>query len=221
MDAGPVDASVDTTRSDGGSDGGSVGCQNSTWTVGDTNGTLSFGAQSRTYLLHVPSGYTGTTAAALVLDFHGLGGTSSGQKSSSGWLALSNQNGFILVHPQGVGNSWNVMNGTGGCCPPAFDQNIDDVGFVRALVDKLKGEGCVDTKRIYATGMSNGGGMTLRLACDAADIIAAVAPNAFDLIQNEPCSPARPITMIDYRGTADNLVPTPAEPAPFLAIPDK
>jgi polyhydroxybutyrate depolymerase len=143
----------------------------------------------------------------LVLDFHGLGGTASGERSSSGWLALSNQDTFILVNPQGVGNSWNLTSGTGGCCPPAFDQNIDDVGFVRALIDKLEGEGCVDTKRIYATGMSNGGGMTIRLACEVADVIAAVAPNAFDLIQNQPCTPSRPITMIDYRGTADNLVP--------------
>jgi polyhydroxybutyrate depolymerase len=98
------------------------------------------------------------------------------------------------------------MSGTGGCCPPAFDQNIDDVAFVRALINKLEAEGCVDPKRIYATGLSNGGGMSLRLACDAADVIAAVAPYACDLFQNQPCAPSRPIAMIDYRGTSDPLV---------------
>jgi len=210
MDAGTRDASLDAPRETGSPDtssDGATACQSSTWTAGDTNGTLSFGGLSRAYSLHVPAGYTGTVLVPLVFDFHGLGSTAAQEKSGSGWVTLSNQNGFVIVHPQGVGNSWNLMRGTGGCCPPAFDQDVDDVGFVRALIDKLKGEGCVDPKRIYATGLSNGGGMSLRLACDAADVIAAVAPYAFDLFTNQPCNPARPIAMIDYRGLSDNLVP--------------
>lgn len=202
-DGGIADVAGDVSIGDS---GGSA-CQGSTWTVGDTSGSLSFGGQTRTYSLHVPAGFTGTTLVPLVLDFHGLLSTAASEKSGSGWVAVSNQNGFVLVHPQGVGNSWNLMTGAGGCCPPAFDQNIDDVGFVRALIDKLKSEGCVDPKRIYATGLSNGGGMSLRLACDAADVIAAIAPYSFDLIQNQPCAPSRAIGMFDYRGTADNLVP--------------
>src|SRR5207302_4114506 len=100
------------------------------------------------------------------------------------------------------------------------DANVDDVAFVRALLAKLATEACVDPKRIYATGCSNGGGMVYRLACDAADVIAAGAPVDFDCVTgatNVPscgsCKPARPISMTQFRGTSVGTVPYDGGPA--------
>jgi poly(3-hydroxybutyrate) depolymerase len=139
----------------------------------------------------------------LVLDFHPLFGTGALERGSSGYLALSDQEGFIVAFPDGIDNAWNI----GPCC--TFSRDVDDLGFARAIVSAVSAEGCVDPKRIYATGYSMGGGMSYHLACNAADIIAAIAPSAFDLLEEaeQPCAPSRPISVISFRGTADFIVP--------------
>ena len=111
--------------------------------------------------------------------------------------------GFIAVHPQGTGNpaSWNA----GACCSPANDNMVDDVGFVRAMLDKLELDLCVDNARIYSTGMSNGGFLSHRLACELSDRIAAVAPVA-GVNGVMTCTPKRPISVMHFHGTADPLV---------------
>jgi polyhydroxybutyrate depolymerase len=159
--------------------------------------------QSRSFIVHVPSSYTGLTAVPLLLDFHGLGGTAAGQANGSGYRAASEKDGAIHVAPQGIDNAWNV----GPCCTTS--RTIDDVAFAKALVAKLETDGCIDSTRVYAAGTSMGGGLSHYLACHAADVFAAVAPNAFDLLEeNAPtCAPAVPITEISFRGTADSLVP--------------
>jgi len=161
------------------------------------------GAVSRSYILHVPSSYTGMTAVPLVLDFHALGGTGSSQRGSSGFAALSDRDGFVIAWPNGIDNAWNV----GPCCTRSRD--VDDLGFAKAIVNELKSAGCIDGKRVYATGFSMGGGMSHFLACNAADVFAAVAPHAFDLLTEteEPCRPSRPISVLSFRGTADPVVP--------------
>jgi len=108
-----------------------------------------------------------------------------------------------VVFPNGIDNAWNV----GPCCTTS--RTVDDVGFARAMVERIKSQACIDPKRIYSVGFSMGGGMSHHLACNAADVFAAVAPAAFDLLtENEqPCHPARPITEIAFRGTADPIVP--------------
>jgi len=158
---------------------------------------------SRSYIAHVPSSYTGSTPVPLVIDFHPLGGTGSGQRGSSGFNALSDQNGFIVVWPNGIDNAWNV----GPCC--TVSRSVDDVGFARAIVAEIKGTACVDSKRVYASGFSMGGGISHYLACHAADIFAAVTPSAFDLLEENvgSCAPTRPISVLAFRGTNDTLVP--------------
>jgi len=158
---------------------------------------------ARTYILHVPASYTGTAPVPLVLDFHPLFGTGALERSSSGYLALSDEQGFIVAFPDGIDNAWNI----GPCCTTS--RTVDDVAFARAMVDEISAQGCVDRKRVYATGFSMGGGMSHHLACNAADMFAAVAPSAFDLLNEteQPCHPARPITVISFRGTADLVVP--------------
>jgi polyhydroxybutyrate depolymerase len=86
---------------------------------------------------------------------------------------------------------------------------VDDVGFAKALVNEVKGIACIDPKRVYATGFSMGGGMTNYVACNAADVFAAFAPAAFDLLQENvgECKPGRPIAVVSFRGTGDTMVP--------------
>jgi polyhydroxybutyrate depolymerase len=165
--------------------------------------------QNRTFIVHVPSGYTGLTPVPLLLDFHGLGSSAQSQASGSGYRAATEKDGAIHVAPQGIDNAWNV----GPCCTTS--RTIDDVAFTKAIVAKLKTDGCIDPKRVYAAGSSMGGGLSHYLACHAADVFAAVAPNAFDLLQENvtTCTPAVPITEISFRGTADTIVPYAGGPS--------
>jgi len=212
------------TSSDAGTPGGSngeplPGCPaTATAVAGERTQSLMVGGQNRTYLLHVPPGYTGTAPVPVVFDFHGLGGSGMQPRSSSGWAAVADREGFIMVYPNGSSNAWNV----GRCCPPAADQGIDDVAFVRAILARLESEACVDAKRVYASGCSNGGGMSYKLACEAADVLAGVAPVDFDCVVGENnvpscggCNPARPITEVQFRATGDALVSYNGGPAPI------
>jgi poly(3-hydroxybutyrate) depolymerase len=158
---------------------------------------------TRSYILHVPPGYTGEAPAPLVIDFHPLLSSGSFQRGNSGYGTLADQEGFIVAWPDGIDNAWNV----GPCCTRS--RAIDDVAFARAMVAEIGSLGCVDPKRVYAAGFSMGGGLSHYLACHAADVFAAVAPSAFDLLtENEStCAPSRPISVMAFRGTADFIVP--------------
>ncbi len=169
------------------------------------------GGQERTFVRYIPKTYTGETPLPVVIDFHPLGGSGASWKGSTGWADLADREGVILIWPDGIANSWNA----GRCCRTALEQNVDDVEFTRAIIASLQRDACIEAKRVYATGCSNGGGMAFRVACDAADVVAAVAPVDFDCVRNadanEPscgqCAPARPITEIQFRGTSDSAVP--------------
>lgn len=188
--------------------------------AGDSAGTVTVGGVERTYVLHVPKSYTGMTVVPLVLDFHGLSSSGSGQKGVSGYQALSDKEGFVIAWPNGIDRAWNV----GPCCTKA--RTVDDVGFAKALVAKLKSEGCIDAKRVYAAGFSMGGGMSHQLGCNAADVFAAIAPAAFDLLieEEQPCRPARPLTVIAFRSSNDPLVKYPGgsstPPTQGYSLPD-
>lgn len=130
--------------------------------------TLPFGGLTRTYQVHVPASYDGSVVVPLVMDFHGFTSNGGQQAALSGMVQLSDREGFIVAHPDGVNNAWNV----GLCCGNA---GIDDVGFIRAVVAAIGAEANVDPQRIYATGLSNGGAISQRLACEAADLFAAAA----------------------------------------------
>lgn len=187
----------------GGAGGGPVSCAGKKAVAGETNQTIQVGGTSRTYILHIPSKYTGQSPVSLVLDFHPLGGTGSSEKSSSGFAALSDSEGFIIAWPNGIDNAWNI----GPCCTNS--RTVDDLGFAKGMVTAIESSACVDPKHVYSTGFSMGGGMSHYLACNAADIFAAVTPSAFDLLvdSEEPCAPSRPISELSFRGTADTEVP--------------
>ena len=172
--------------------------------TGDQTRTIQVGGVNRTYILHVPSAYAGTSAVPLVVDFHPIGGTASGQAGSSPYKSRTDADGAITAYPNGLaspnmGQAWNVK----GCCT-----NANDTGFARAIVADVRKVACVDPKRVYAVGFSMGGGMTHYAACNLADVFAAGAPAAFDLLKQnvDLCKPSRPLTMVMFRGTNDNVV---------------
>lgn len=199
------------TTGSGGS--GTVTCPSTILKAGDmtltvqvpatTSGPTPGPAMSRSYILHVPSAYKGTSPVPLVVDWHPLGGTASGEESGSPFKSQTDPEGVITAYPSGKsgpsGAAFNVV----GCCVA----NVDDVAFARALVAQVETMACIDTKRVYTIGFSMGGGMSQFLACVANDIFAAAAPQSFDLLEgNKGFCTGRPISQISFRGKNDTLV---------------
>jgi polyhydroxybutyrate depolymerase len=180
-----------------------VSCEGKTGTVGTSIRTIESSGLERTFRLVVPDGLVLSRAVPLVLNFHGLTSNAQAQVAYSAMAAKAAREGFITAAGEGTGNSWN----TGEiCCAPANRDGIDDVQFARDMVAAISAEYCIDPSRIFATGMSNGGFMSHRLACDAADLFAAVAPVA-SFLGLRDCQPSRPIPLLMFNGTADMLVP--------------
>ncbi len=171
--------------------------------AGNHDASLQHDGRTRTYTLHVPPGVTGAEPVALVFDLHGAGGNGLQQRQMSGWEAVADREGFLVVYPDGVDGYWNVDD---TCCGTAGSEKIDDVGLIRVMIDTLSGQTCIDSQRIYVSGFSNGGGLAHRMGCDAADVVAAVAPVATDL-RTQPCNAVRAISMMEVRGMSDSLEP--------------
>ena len=169
--------------------------------------SLKTGGRDRAYLLHLPPAYDGKHLLPLVIVLHGGGGNAEGAIRMTGFNQKADKEGFVVVYPNGSGRlktrllTWN----SGNCCGYALDSGVDDVGFIRALIDELKKTRAVDPQRVYATGISNGGMMTYRLACELSDKIAAIAPVA-GALNLENCQPTRPVSVIIFHGTADEHV---------------
>jgi polyhydroxybutyrate depolymerase len=192
---------------DGGSEaaasGASLGCDGGTLDSSVTHVDLDHGGATRSYEIHLPPNYDGATPLALVLNFHGFTSTGLLQQEDTKMNSTADREGFIAVYPNGLDDSWNA----GICCGRSATADVDDVGFTRAVIEDLGERGCIDESRIYATGMSNGGFFSHRLGCEAADVIAAIAPVAGVLgIDPSDCRPARPIPIIHLHGTGDPLV---------------
>src|SRR3990167_3613281 len=162
----------------------------------------------RKYLLHIPAGYSPSKATPLVLFFHGGGGHMEQAADDYGWREKTEKEGFIVAFPNGTSRfprqhlaTWNA----GNCCGSARDKNLDDVGFVRQLVADIQRQANIDKTRIFATGMSNGGMMSYRLACEAPDIFRAVAPVA-GTDNTKACQPSRPISILHIHARDDTHV---------------
>jgi polyhydroxybutyrate depolymerase len=223
-DGGPGDGGLDDGGpgdggpSDGGpGDGGEPlpACATATAQPGDSTHSLLVGGVSRSYVLHVPSAYDGASPAPLVVDFHAVGGSGMDQLATSPYPTHLDPEGVVMAFPEGLrgpaGTAWNV----GPCCV----EDADDVAFARALVADVGRRACVDPARVYAVGVLTGGGMAHYLGCHAADLFAAIAPAAFDLLQENvgDCVPARPIGVVSFRGTGESRVPY--EGGPSSAVP--
>lgn len=168
--------------------------------VGDPPGTLEHGGLERTYTAHIPPTYDGVARLPLVLNFHGFGSNARDQALYSGLPAKGDDEGFIVVSPNGTGErqAWNLAFAiTGG---------VDDISFVGALLDKLEAELCIDTTHVYAVGMSNGAAFAQRVACAMPERIAGVAA-VTALAYPLNCGTDQPIPVIAFHGTDDACVP--------------
>lgn len=169
--------------------------------------TLEVDGRARSYLMHVPAGLPLDEPKPVVLAFHGATSNARLMRLFSGLDAKADAAGFVVVYPNGTGNLPNVLtwNG-GGCCGFAVKNEVDDVAFVRALLDDLETVLPVDRRRIFAAGMSNGAHMVYRLACEMPERIAAVAGVAGPM-GIEPCRPPRGMPVLHIHGTEDEFAP--------------
>jgi polyhydroxybutyrate depolymerase len=173
---------------------------------GDQTRTITVGKLERTYLLHVPPKYDGSKPVPVVLVFHGGASNAEQMVRFCGLNEKADEAGFLAVYPSGSGRLPAALTWNGGnCCGYAAAQNIDDVAFVRAILDDLTASATIDAKRIYATGMSNGAIFCYRLADELSDRIAAIAPVS-GTMGSGTCHPKRPVSVIHFHGTADEFV---------------
>ena len=177
---------------------------------------MEYGGRERTMRIYAPAGAS-TGPVPLVLVLHGSGGDGGGMEwvSERGFNRIADREGAVIVYPDGIGKSWN--DGRPDVPSAAVKESVDDLGWLRSLPEALAAFN-IDRKRVYAAGMSNGGLMSLRLACDAADVFAAVATVVANLsVDLAPvCRPARPIPLLIMNGTADPIMPFTGGPVKVL-----
>jgi len=160
---------------------------------------------NRTYQLFVPPGSSG--GRPLVIALHGGGGNGAQLAKSAGLIDTATKEGFILALPEGSSRfgkleTWNA----GGCCAYAMREKIDDIGFIRSMIDELERTQLVDPKRVYVVGMSNGGMMAERVAIELGDRIAGAAVFVGALFGNEP-KPVAAVPMLIVNAEKDEQVP--------------
>jgi polyhydroxybutyrate depolymerase len=209
------------------------------WTAGDypadfvdagtyltISGVSGQQGNTRQYAVHVPAGYRSAAPVPAVFCLHGLGQTASLFCLDQGvaWPTKGDEEGFVVIMPNGYMNSWNG----GTCCGGAASAGLDDVALIRAIFAEVGTHVNIDLGRVYATGLSNGGYLSYRLGCEASDLFVAVAPSAgavgtaaigggtqstSDLTT---CAPTNKISVLDIHGTSDPLIPY-ADQAPSMA----
>jgi len=171
----------------------------------------------RTYIVHLPPVYDGKKPLPLIIALHGGGGNAQHMEEKTGFSLKADEEGFIVVYPDGTGRlrnrflTWNA----GYCCGYAFENNVDDVGFIRVLIKKLQNTYKIDSNRIYVTGHSNGAMLTYRVGAELSDVIAAIAPVAGSIggyATNESSlwiipEPTYPVSVIVIHGRLDSHVP--------------
>ena len=172
---------------------------------GDHTRTLTVGGRKRTYLVHVPKGHDPKKATPVVLALHGAAMNGPMMVWFSGLNKTSDKAGFVVVYPSGTGTGPFLTWNAGGFRGKMAGGRPDDVAFVAELLDDLATVVKVDAKRVYASGMSNGGMMCYRLAAELSDRIAAIAPVAGTIAIDES-KPKRPVPVIHFHGTKDTFV---------------
>lgn len=165
---------------------------------------------TREYLVHVPRSYRGAPTPMLMA-LHGGGGDAGFQADDSKYRLISKSEaaGFIAVFPNGYSRfpsgilaTWNA----GACCGAAQKNNVDDVGFLREVIQRVEKQARIDPRRVFVTGMSNGGLMSWRMACEASDLVRGIAP-VEGTDNTAHCTPSRPVAVIEFHSLDDDHIP--------------
>jgi polyhydroxybutyrate depolymerase len=172
-------------------------------TPGDHTLTLATPEGQRQVFLHAPPG--AYKPRPLVIALHGAGETGNDFANDTGFSRLADREGFLVAYPSAGGPNafWNIS----GQVPGA-----NDVEALERSLEQLEGAACVDDSRVFVTGVSNGGGMTARLACDLSERLAGAASVAGGYRSLPPCRPDRPLPVLEIHGTADQVVPYGGKP---------
>jgi polyhydroxybutyrate depolymerase len=167
---------------------------------------LTIGGAPRSAIVHIPRSARAGRALPLVLAFHGAGGTGHAMARYSTLETLSDAQGFVSVFPSAARphRRWVLAEEDAG--------GPEDLEFVERLLDRSEALACVDRTRVYATGVSNGGGMAARLGCELSSRLAAIAPVAGGYSTLDACHPSRPVSVLEIHGTRDNVVPYAGKP---------
>ncbi len=165
---------------------------------------INIDGTSRTYILYLPTDYSAVKNNSLVIALHGKGGTGLGMERLSGFESIAEKEKFIVVYPNGIDRSWNDGRNT-----KAHEAGINDVAFIKNLIDEIIIKYNVDKHKVYVTGMSNGAFMSMKLACELSGKIAAIAAVAgtMDTVSASICQPSLPVSVMLIQGTSDPLVP--------------
>ncbi len=244
-DGGDSASDLDSSRADGSPCMGSASSTASLsgylgdWSAGDYPSDFGSGnylsisgvtgqmGNTREYAVHVPTGYSGSTPVPALFCIHGLAQNPVMFCLDTGvaWPTKADQEGFVVIMPNGYMNSWNA----GTCCGGAVSAGLDDVSLMRAIFAEVGKHVNIDLRRVYATGLSNGGYLSYRLACEASDLFVAVAPSAGAIgtaaigggtattSDLATCAPTQKISILDIHGTSDPLIPYSTQ-KPSLAI---
>jgi polyhydroxybutyrate depolymerase len=168
--------------------------------TGVSEHTVRVGALDRTYRVFRPVIPAGTRPA-LVVVLHGAAGTGRQAAKSYEWDAAATSGGFVAAYPDGIRRTWNASP---DCCGVAARDQVDDVGFIKAMVAEISRSAPIDPARVFATGISNGALLTYRLACETT-LFAAIAPVAGTMIN--PCVAPAPLSVLQIHGKDDRTIP--------------
>jgi polyhydroxybutyrate depolymerase len=204
--------------------------ESSDWSDGTAAHVTVVGALTRTFLVHVPSHRRLSSSGLprpwpLVIVLHGSGGDASAVERQSGMDSLADAQRFLVAYPNGTGgvfdlypSDWNA----GTCCGAANRDNIDDLGFIAALIKTVAVHVPLDSRRVYVAGFSAGGYMAYEVGCQLATTVAAIGVVEGSLA-DDSCNPAAPVPLFAVHGTDDPEVPfgqdapSPPGPVPVLA----
>ena len=196
------------------------------WTAGTAAHATLVGKANRTYMVHVPTRrrLTGGVPVPypLVIVLHGSSGNGASMEVTTRMDSLADATQFLVAYPNGTGGNFNLYPSdwnSGTCCGGAFRDQVDDIGFIKALIKQVSANSPVDARRIYIAGFSAGGYMAYHAGCQLSATIAAIAVVSGDLVDPN-CSPAKPVPLFAIHGTDDTEVSySEGAPPPRSAIP--
>lgn len=177
-----------------------------TYTPGNHHETLTVDERERVYTIHVPPQVEDNEPLPLIIVLHGSYGSGRKMQLGLGFDELADARGFLVAYPDAYdGMRWNDGRGT----LASSDEGVDDVAFIREMIDDIASQVTIDETQVFVTGASNGGMMAYRLGCDAADVLAGIAPVIGNLPEPlaESCVPSAPIAFLSINGVDDPLIP--------------